>query len=116
MDLRFSRGRRDTLVTIVPLVLPSNDYPMRALLLVHVKTLAVIAADTLSHDDLRPVDGAPLTRFFTDLARVALRPSLDAEDGELRQQPERRAERAQESTVEIPDEDGCDQHHAERNP
>src|SRR4029453_13703318 len=86
------------------------------LLLVRVKALAVIAAHTLGDEDLRPLDRAPLARLLTDLARVALRPALDAEDRQVRDHAERGAKRAEEPAIEVPHEHARDQQDAARDP
>src|SRR5690242_162147 len=72
--------------------LTPDDDPVRALLLVPIEPLAVVAADALGLDDLRTVDRAPVAGLLAQLARVALGPSLYAEDRHLREQAERRAE------------------------
>ena len=53
--------------------------PVRALLLIEVEPLAVVAAHALALDDLRPADRAPLAGLLADLAGVALGPALDPE-------------------------------------
>ena len=60
--------------------LPVYHDPVHALLLVRVDTLAVVAAHALGPHDLRPADGAPLAGALADLAALALRPALDAEE------------------------------------
>src|SRR5262245_20622942 len=89
---------------------------MRALLLIEVKSLAVVAADALALHDLRPANRAPLAGLLADLARSALAPSLDAEDGERRQDAQRRPDRAEEPAVQVADEHGRNQQHAEADP
>ena len=44
-----------------------DDQPVRALLFVHVETLAVIASNALAGHDFRSTDRPPLTRLFTAL-------------------------------------------------
>ena len=95
---------------------PPDEYPVRALLLVHVEPLAVVTPHAFGHDDLRPLDRAPLAGLLAELAAVAFRPALDAEDRQLREQPQRGAEGTQESAVEISHEDRRDEQRAERDP
>ncbi len=52
-----------------------DDDPVRALLLVHIETLAVVAAHAFGHDDLRALDRAPLAGFLTQLASCCTRTS-----------------------------------------
>src|SRR5690349_14219043 len=80
--------------------LPDDDQVMRTLLRIRIQPLAVVAAHALGHDDLGPLDRPPLARLLADAAGLALRPSLDAEDGDLRQDSEERAERTEEAAVE----------------
>ena len=68
----FTGGGRDEHVALAP-----EDDPVRALLLIQVEPLAVVAAHALALDDLRPADRAPLARLLADLAGVALGPALD---------------------------------------
>src|SRR5687768_3062128 len=96
--------------------LTAKDDPMRALLLIHVEALAVVAAHAFRHDDFRPFDRTPLTRLLAQLARVAFRPALDAENREFGEEPQGRTERTQEATVQISDEHRRDEQHAERRP
>src|SRR5262249_62365771 len=94
--LQRSRLRRYERVALAP-----QDDPVRALLLIEVQTLAVVAADAFALHDLRAADRAPLAGFLADLAGLALAPALDAEHGQRRQDAERRADRAEEPAVEI---------------
>src|SRR6266550_2867845 len=64
--------------------LSCKDQPMRALLLVHVETLAVVAPDALARNDFRPANGSPLALLFADLAGVAFRPALDPKHCQVR--------------------------------
>src|SRR5687767_7858019 len=52
LNLRHGRLAREEVA------LAADDDPVRALLLVHVEALAVVAAHALRHDDLRPFDRA----------------------------------------------------------
>ena len=67
-----------------------QDAPVRALLLVRIQPLAVVAADALGHQDLRPLNRAPLAGLLAQPAGAALGPPLDLEDGEVRDDAERR--------------------------
>ena len=89
---------------------------MRALRLVGIEPLAIIAAHALRKDDARSSNGAPLARLLTDAARRTLVPSLDAENGELRDQTERGAKRAQKPTVSVTDEDRKNQQRRQHRP
>src|SRR5690348_11054780 len=84
-------------------LLPDDD-PVRTLLGVGVESFAIVTPYAFRRDDFRPSNGSPLARLLTDFAGVALGPSLDAEDGQIREQPEKGADRTQEPAVEIPDE------------
>src|SRR6266404_1342556 len=74
-------------------VLPPQDDPMRAFLLVEIEPLAVVAAHALGDQDLRAADRVPLARLLADLARLALGPALDPKHRQVRQQSERRTDR-----------------------
>src|SRR5258708_23689404 len=94
-------SRRHERIALAP-----EDDRVRALLLMEVEPLAVVAANAFGLQDLRPLDRAPLARLLADLARVALGTALDAEDGEVRHDPEHRADGAEEAAVEIAHEYG----------
>src|ERR1051326_5847609 len=95
----------------------AQDDPVRALLLIEIEPLAVVAPHALAPDDSRSLDRAPLARLLADPARVAFAPSLDAEDRRrLREDAERGADGTQKPAVEIPDEDRRRQQHAEADP
>src|SRR5207253_10200609 len=81
----------------------ADDDPVRALLLVHVEALAVVAAHAFRRDDLRSANRAPLAGLLANLARLTFRPALDAEHGQVRQQTEKRADGTQEAAIEISD-------------
>src|SRR6187399_2179069 len=74
--------------------LADQDQVVGTLLLVVIQPLAVVAAYALALDDLRPLDRPPLAGFLADAAGVALRPALDAEDGQIRQHAEEGTKRA----------------------
>src|SRR5262245_33062337 len=93
-----------------------NDDPVRALLLIHVEALAVVAADALALDDLWPLDRAPLTRLLADLAVVALGPALDLKNGQVREDAEKRADRTEEPAVQVANDDRRQQQQAEHAP
>src|SRR5262245_1592613 len=114
--MRLSGWLRHRGLTRQYLAFAPDDDPMRALLLVHVETLAVVAAHAFGHDDLRALDGAPLAGLLAQLAGIALGPALDAEDRDLRQQPQRCPERTEKPTIEIPHEHRRRQQHAKRDP
>ena len=86
---------------------------MRALLLVEVEPLAVVAAHALARDDLRAANRAPLAGLLADLAGLAFRPALDPEHGQVRDDAEHRADRAQEPAVQVSHEHRRDQQHRE---
>src|SRR5262245_30158400 len=85
--------------------LPDDDQVVRALLLVGVEPLAVVAADAFALDDLRPLNRAPLAGLLADAAGLALRPALDLEDRQVRQHAERRPQRTQEPAIRVAHED-----------
>src|SRR3970040_187949 len=89
---------------------------MRASLSVVVEDLAIVAAHAFGHDDLALADRAPLAGFLAQRALTALRPALDLEHGERRDQPERGAERAKTSAVNITHENARNEQHAEADP
>src|SRR4051812_16284436 len=89
---------------------------VRTLLRVLIEPLTVVAAHALGEHDLRPPNGTPLAGLLADPAGLAFRPALDAEDRQLRQDPQKRAERTQKPAVEIPDEDGCDEQRCQHRP
>src|SRR6266851_5881172 len=71
-----------------------QDQPVRALFLVQVEPLAVVAAHAFALDDLRSPDRAPLARLLADPAALALGPALDPKHRRhLRDDPERGADR-----------------------
>src|SRR6185503_5518042 len=104
-------GRRDERVPLAP-----QDDPVRALLLVHVEPLAVVAPHALALHDPRPADGTPLAGLLTNLAAVALGPPLDPEHRQVRQDPEHRADRAEEAAIEIANEDRGQKQHRQADP
>src|SRR5579862_1438826 len=93
-----------------------ND-PVRALLLIEVKPLAVVAPHALALDDLGSPNRTPLARLLADLAGAAFLPAFDAEHRRhLRDDAERGADGAEKAAVEIADEDRRRQQHAEADP
>src|SRR5690606_26928445 len=92
------------------------EQPVRAARLVRVEILAIVAANALRHDDLAVADRAPFARVLADLALRALGPALDPENRKQRQQPERGADGAQESTVEIANEHTREKQRGEPDP
>src|SRR5690606_34349315 len=92
------------------------EQPMRAARPVAVEILAVIAAHAFGDDDLAVPDRAPLARVLAHLALTALRPPLDAERGQHRQQPERGADRTEEAAIKVADEHACDEQRGEPDP
>src|SRR5439155_26770033 len=95
---------------------PPDDDPVRALLLVQIEPLAVIAAHALRLDNPGALNGAPLAGLLADLARLAFRPALDPKHRQVRQQAEERADRAQKPAVQISHEDRRDEQRPEADP
>src|SRR5262245_11160531 len=93
-----------------PLLL--DDQPVRALLLIHVQALAIIASDTLARDDLRASNRSPLALLLADLARITFRPTLDPKNGQVGKQSQKRPDWAQEPAIEVPDEHRRKKQHA----
>ena len=89
---------------------------MRALLLVHVEALAVVTPHAFARDDLRPPNRAPLARLLADLAALALGPALDAEDRQVREDAQRRADGAEKAAVQVAHEHGGHEQDAEADP
>ena len=89
---------------------------MGALRGVGVESFAVVTAYTLSHDDFRSANSAPLARFFAELARAAFRPALDPEHGEFGKQAKRCPNWTEKTTVKVPDKHCSDQQDCETGP
>src|SRR5262245_63239333 len=108
-DLRLGglRGRKQLVA------LAAQNDPVRAFLLIQVEPLAVVAPHAFGLDDFRTSNRAPFACLFADLARLAFGPALDAEDGEVRDDAERRADRAEEPAIEVADKDRCKQQQAD---
>src|ERR1044072_8950549 len=113
---RTGRGRDPGRAAREDVALADDDQVVRTLLRVLVQPLAVVAADALGEDDVGPAHGAPLARFLADPAVLALAPALDAEHGQLRDDAEERADRAQEPAIQIADEDRGEQQEPQRDP
>src|SRR6185436_807849 len=79
------RRRQEQLVALAP----QND-PVRALLLIEVEPLAVVASDTFARDHVRTSYGAQLARLLADLAGLALGAAVDPEHRQVRQNSQRR--------------------------
>src|SRR5262245_26504199 len=105
--LQRLRGRKQLVA------LAAQNDPVRAFLLIHVEPLAVVAPHALSLDDFRTSNRAPFARLLADLARLAFGPALDAEDGEVRDDAECRADRAEEAAIEVADKDRCKKQQAD---
>src|SRR5580765_3392032 len=103
----YRRRRRTTGRHELVALLLEDDDPVGTLLLVHVEALAVVAAHALAFHDLRAADGAPIAGLLADLAGVAFLPAFDPEDGQVGQDPKRRAYRTQVAAVQVSDEHGC---------
>src|SRR5688572_33153856 len=90
---------------------------MRAAAPVVVEDLAIVAADAFRLDDSPLADRSPLAGFLAERALAALRPAFDRQHrGRLRDEPECRAERAEETAIEIAHEDARDEQHADHDP
>src|SRR5690606_27511627 len=92
------------------------EQPVRAACAIAVEPFTIVAAHALGHENPALPDRAPLARVLAHLTAAALGPPRDAEHGERREQPERRADRAQEAAIEVADEDARDEQRAERDP
>src|SRR6266542_1957625 len=96
--------------------LASQNDPVRALLLIEVEPLAVVATDALAGDDFRSANRAPFARLLADLARLALGPAFDPEVVQVRQHTERRSDGTEETAIQIPHEDRRKQQRPEADP
>src|SRR5437870_6066591 len=93
-----------------------DNQPVRALLLVHVEALAIVASDALTRDDFGSANRTPLAGFLADLTRIAFRPTLDPKNSQVREQSKKRANRTEEPAIQIPDENRREEQHAQPQP